>query len=180
MPSARAAVIPDSRSLRIAGDRVEGRLVDRLVGLERDERLLDRALAQDEDEAGHPLVDGDEVDPADVGVARLGRGRQAGRAGDRREGRGREAEPVLAGELDLAELVPDHQLLDGRQRDRLDDRLDVEAIAGVGRQAAGRGVRVGQQAVRLELGEDAADRRAGHAEADSARRAPGCRPAWRS
>ena len=72
---------------------------------------------------------------------------------------------MLAGELDLAELVADHQLLDGRQRDGLDDRLDVEAIAGVGRDAAGGRVRVGQQAVRLELGEDAADGRAGHAEA---------------
>ena len=72
---------------------------------------------------------------------------------------------MLAGELDLAELVADHQLLDGGQRDGLDDRLDVEAVARVGRDAAGRGVRVGQQAVRLELGEDVADGRAGHAEA---------------
>ena len=72
---------------------------------------------------------------------------------------------MLAGELDLAELVADHQLLDRRERDGLDDRLDVEAIAVVGRDAPGRRVRVGQQAVGLELGEDAADRRAGHAEA---------------
>ena len=129
------------------------------------ERLLDGALAEDEDQAGHPFVDGDQVDPPDVGVARLGRGGQTRRPGDRGERRRREAEPVLAGELDLAELVADHQLLDGRQRNGLDDRLDVEAVAGVGRDAAGGGVRVGQQAVRLELGEDAADGRAGHAEA---------------
>ena len=50
---------------------VERRLVDRVVVGEVDERLLDGAFAEDEDEAGHPLVDGDEVDPADVGGARL-------------------------------------------------------------------------------------------------------------
>ena len=88
-----------------------------------------------------------------------------GRAGQPGEGRRREAEPVLAGELDLPELVADHQLLDGRQRDGIDDRFDVEAVAGVGRHATGARVRVGQQAGHLELGEDVADGRAGHAEA---------------
>ncbi len=72
---------------------------------------------------------------------------------------------MLAGEFHLAELVPDHQLLDGRERDGIDDRFDVEAVPGVGGHAAGRGVRVGQQAGCLEVGEDAADGRAGHAEA---------------
>ena len=146
-------------------DRVERRLVDEVVALERDERLLDGALAQDEDQAGHPLVDRDEVDPPDVGVARLGRRGEAGRAGDRGEGGRGEAEPVLAGVLHLAELVPDHELLDGRQRNGLGDRLHVEAIAGVGRDAPGRGVRVGQQAVGLELGQDAPHGRAGDGEA---------------
>jgi hypothetical protein len=64
-----------------------------------------------------------------------------------------------------AELVADHQLLDRGQRDDLRDRFDVEAVARVGRDAPGRGVRVGQQAVRLELGEDAPDGRARHGEA---------------
>ena len=99
------------------------------------------------------------------GVTRLGRCGDARRTGDRRERRGGQAKPVLAGELDLAELVADHQLLDGGQRHGFDDRLDVEAVALIGRDAAGRRVRVGQQAVRLELGEDAAHGRAGHAEA---------------
>ena len=148
-----------------AGDAVERRLVDAVGLVEGDGRLLDRALAQDEDEARHPLVDRDEVDPPDVGGVGLGRRREAGRAGQPGERRGGEAEPVLAGELDLAELVADHQLLDRRQRHGLDDRLDVEAVAGVGRHAAGAGVRMGQQAGHLELGEDVADGRAGHAEA---------------
>ncbi len=67
------------------------------------------------------LID-DEVDPADVGVARLGRGRDPGSTGDRRERRGGEAEPVLAGEFHLAELVADHELLDSGQRD--DSEID--------------------------------------------------------
>ena len=49
--------------------------------------------------------------------------------------------------------------------DGVDDRLDVEAVAGVSRDAAGARVGMGQQAGDLELGEDVADRRAGHAEA---------------
>ena len=147
------------------GRGVEGRLVDRVVLAERDQGLLDGALTQDEDQAGHPLVDGDHVDAADVRVAGLGRRREAGRAGDRREGRRREAEPVLAGELDLPELVADHQLLDRGQRDRVGDGLHVEAVALVGGDPAGGRVRVGQQAGRFELREDAAHRGAGHAEA---------------
>ena len=46
-----------------------------------------------------------------------------------------------------------------------DDRLDEVAIAGVGRDPARAGVRVGEQAVDLEVGEDVPDRGAGHAEA---------------
>ena len=71
---------------------------------------------------------------------------------------------MLAGELHLPELVADHQLLDLGQRRGVDDRLDVPAVAGVGRDAAGGGVRVVEEAGELELGEDVADRRAGHAE----------------
>ena len=122
---------------------------------------------------------GDQIDPAHVGGARLGRRREPRRTGDRGERGRREAEPVLAGELDLAELVADHQLLDGGQGTRLGDGLDVVAIAGVRRDAPGRRVRVGQQAVGLELGEDAANRGAGHAEAIASTSAC-CRPASRS
>jgi hypothetical protein len=72
---------------------------------------------------------------------------------------------VFAGELDLAELVPDHQLLHRRQRDGIDDRLDVEAVPGVGRDAPGTRVGMGQQPGQLQLSEDVADRGARHAEA---------------
>ena len=72
---------------------------------------------------------------------------------------------MLARELDLAELVADHQLLDGWERHGVDDRFDVEAVAGIRRHAPGARVRVGQETGGLELGEDVADGRAGHAEA---------------
>jgi PAS domain S-box-containing protein len=95
--------------------------------VEVDEDLFDGPLAEDEDEAGQPILDGDEIDPADARRARLGRRRQACRPGEPGQRRGRQAEPVLARELHLAELVADHQLLDRRElagvRDR---RLDRE------------------------------------------------------
>ena len=53
----------------------------------------------------------------------------------------------------------------GGRMARIDDRLDEEAVAGVGRDPAGGGVRVGQQPGRLEVGEDVPDGRARHAEA---------------
>ena len=71
---------------------------------------------------------------------------------------------MLARELHLPELVPDHELLDLRQRGGVDDRLDVPAIAGVGWDPPGRGVGMVEEAGQLELGEDVADRCAGHAE----------------
>ena len=148
-----------------AGDPVERRLVDRLGLVEVQDRLLDATLAQHEDQARHPLVDGHEVDAPDMGGVGLGRRREPGGAGQTGEGRRREAEPVLAGELDLAELVADHQLLDGRQRHRVDDRFDVEPVASIGRHAPGARVRMSQQAGGLELGEDAPDGRARHAKA---------------
>ena len=72
---------------------------------------------------------------------------------------------MLAGELDLAELVADHQLLDGRQRDGVRDGLDVEPVALVRGDAAGRRVGVRQETARLELREDAAHGRARDAQA---------------
>jgi hypothetical protein len=61
-----------------AGGLVELGLVDRTRLVEGHDRLLDGALAEHEDEARHPLVHGDEVDPSDVSGAWLGRGRDAG------------------------------------------------------------------------------------------------------
>ena len=71
---------------------------------------------------------------------------------------------MLARVLDLPELVADHQLLDGRQRRALDDRLHVVAVALLRGNAPGARVRMRQQAGRLELREHGAHGRAGHAE----------------
>ena len=75
---------------------------------------LTRALGEDHDEAGVCGGGRDQIDVAQPARARLGRRGQARGVGGRGDGRRREAEPLLAGELDLAELVADHQLLDGR------------------------------------------------------------------
>jgi hypothetical protein len=72
---------------------------------------------------------------------------------------------VLARVLHLTELVADHQLLDRRERDAVDDRLDVVAVAALGGDPPGRRVRVRQEAGALELREHGAHGRAGHAEA---------------
>ena len=87
---------------------------------------------------------------------------------------------MLAGELHLAELVADHQLLDGRQRHGIDDRFDVEAIPGIGGHAARRRCAGASVAGRLELGQDVAHGRAGHAEAIALNERLADRPAWRS
>ena len=97
--------------------------------------------------------------------ARLGRGGEASRpvgGGERRCG---EAEPLLARVLNLPELVADHELLHRRQDDRIDDRLHEEAIAGVGRDPARGGVRMGEQPARFEVGENVPDGRTRHTEA---------------
>ena len=71
---------------------------------------------------------------------------------------------MLARELHLPELVADHQLLHLGQRRGVDDRLDVPAVPGIGRDAPGRGVGMAEEAGELQLREDVADRGAGHAE----------------
>ena len=108
------AVASWTSSFRIAATTVRSAWSSGVV--EGDERLLDRALAEDDDEARHAVVDRDEVDAADAGRGGLGGRREAGGVGQRGDRRGGEAEPVLARELHLAELVADHQLLDLGQR----------------------------------------------------------------
>jgi hypothetical protein len=77
----------------------------------------------------------------------------------------REPEPLLARELHLAELVADHQPIDWRQAEARRQRLDVQPVAGIGRDATGAGMRVGQIAGVLELGQNVAHGRRRHAEA---------------
>ena len=111
-----AAVRPSTRSLRRPATLVSDDLVGARV--EGHEDLLQGPLAKHDDQAGEPVADRDEVHAADVRGRGLGGRREAGGAGQRRDRRGREAEPVLAGVLHLPELVPDHQLLDLRHQAR--------------------------------------------------------------
>ena len=86
----------------------------------------------------------DEVEATESGGRGLGRRGQPSRVGGAGQRRGCQAEPLLAGELDLAELVADHELLDRGQDDRIRDGLDVETVAGVGRDPASARVRTAQ------------------------------------
>ncbi len=166
--SSRTSAAVSSPAVRLVDEVVdhrghggEGRLVLRRG--ECDERLLDGPFAEYDDEAGHPLVDRDEVDASDARGGGLGRRREARGVGQRSDRRRGEPEPVFARVFDLAELVADHQLLDAGHGRGVDDRLDVPAIAGVGGDAPSRRVRMIEEAGELQLGEDVAHGRAGHA-----------------
>ncbi len=63
---------------------------------------------------------------------------------------------------------------------RLEQQVDVAAVAGVGGHAPGRGVRVGQESGLLERGELRSHRRGPPLEPLAARRSPSTRPACRS
>jgi len=78
-----------------------------------------------------------------------------GGGGERRRG---QPEPLVAGIVDLPELMADHELLHRGERDGVGDRLDVQPIALVGRHAARARVRVVEIAMGLELRHHVADR----------------------
>jgi hypothetical protein len=146
------------QSLVEAGrDLVEAGLVGAFV--ERHEELANGALGEDQDEAGQAVAGLDQVEAAQARSLGLGGRRDARHVRGTGKCRCSQPEPLLAGELDLAELVADHELLDGRQDDRIRDGLDVQAVAGIGRDAAGARVRAAQEAGPLELGHHVADRR---------------------
>ena len=95
-----------------AGDVVQGGLVG--ASVELDKELPHGALGEDEDEAGQAVTGLDQIEtPQSCGVG-LGRRGDAGRVRGPGQRRGSQAEPLLAGELHLAELMADHELLDGR------------------------------------------------------------------
>ena len=83
----------------------------------------------------------------------------------RRQDRSGEAQPLVARQLDLAELVPDHEPVRAVKLRLAHQRLDVDAVPEVGRHAAGAGVRMLQQAHRLELGHRRANGRRADAHA---------------
>ena len=147
---------PGARGVEATNRLVEIRFAR--PGVQREERLLQGPLVEDDDQAGHPVADRDQLETPDPGGPRLGRGGDAGGVRRRGERRGGQAEPLVGRVLHLSELVADHELLDGRERDVAGEALDVEAIAGVGRHAARRRVRVHEEALGLELGEDRPDR----------------------
>ena len=137
-----------------------GRFVQLAVGdarVDRQEGLLHGTLVEHHDEAGHPLADPDELDPADPGGAGLGRRRNPGRSASPRRasspragttGRWRTRPGRTGGGSSAARRA-------GAAVSPTSD-LDVEAVAGIGRHAPGGRVRVPEEALRLQLGQDVA------------------------
>ena len=79
----------------------------------------------------------------------------------------------LAGELDLAELMADHALLDLRKRPLVRQHLDVVAVARIGGHASGRSVGMRKQPQRFQVGQDVPHCGAAHAEAVVLHQRPG-------
>ncbi len=156
---------PGELGIQQGGGRIERRLVERLVRqltLQRvavEPPLADVAVGQHEDQQPRPVGQRNELDVAEPRAARARRRDDRGGSGAAREDRCGQAEPFIARQLHLAELVPDHEPI-GRVELRLaHQRFDVQPIPEVGRHPSGTGVRVAEQPERLELRHRASDRR---------------------
>ena len=116
---------------------------------EGDEDLPQGAFAEDDDQAGEPIADRDEVDPPDVGGARLGRASRGRRSGWRPRGSsprgGTTARDACCTWPNWWRII---SCSTGGELARVGDRLDEVAVAGVRRDAAGARVGMGQQAGR--------------------------------
>ena len=86
-----------------------------------------------------------ETFPADLGQDRSG-----------------QLQPLFEANLDLAELVPDHDLVGRRQLNIAHQAMDEVAIAGIGRYPPAGGVQVLDVAGRFKFGHLVADRRRGN------------------
>jgi hypothetical protein len=117
--------------------------------------LDNRAVSQDHD--GHPGVVGQvhELEMGELRAPRAGGRDNRGSPGRGSEGGGGQPQPVVGRQLDLAELVANHERVGPVELGLAHERLDVVAIAEVRRHAAGRGVGVGQQTERFEVGHGA-------------------------
>jgi hypothetical protein len=120
--------------------------------------LRDVAVNEDQDAQARPVRQLDELDMAEARAPRARRCDDRGAAGAGGQDRGGEAQPLVARQLHLAELVANHELVGVVERCLAHERLHVGPIAQVGRHATGARVRMGQQAHRFKLGHGAADR----------------------
>ena len=115
--------------------------------------LADAAGVEQHGDQRDGVLDPDQGDPADPGSRGRERRDDGGRLhGVRQHGR-RQVRPAVHVRLNLVELVADHPLLAGRRAVALHQVLHEEAVADVGGHASGRGVRVGDQAKLLQLGQ---------------------------
>ena len=128
--------------------------VDGIV--ERADELRDAARRGDDHDQDDARLECQHLDVADRGGIERGSGRDREQVRDLRERLGRHAEC-------LVELAADLREVERREAARLvgvgEQLVDQVAVTGHCGGAAGRGVRVREEALRLELGELVADRR---------------------
>ena len=159
----RGAVRPASSALRVAGHRVELGLVERgvgqlaLDGAAVEAPLGDVAVGEDEHQQAAAIRERHELEVAELGAPRARRRDDRRRAGVAGQDARRQAQPVVAGQLHLAELVTDHEPVGRVELGLAHEGLDVQPIPEVRGDAPGAGVRVAEQAQRLELRHGAAD-----------------------
>ena len=135
---------PGERLVEVAGGPLDQAAVDGPVELEDAAGdVAGRGDRDHDDLVGLQLQD---LDPVDRGAGQRRRGRHRDQVGDLRQRRRRLPHRLV----DLAPQPRELELDRGRRHRRLHQRFDVEAVAGIGRHPAGRGVGMGQVAGRLQ------------------------------
>ncbi len=154
---------PESSAFSDRRDRVEPRLVELGIGLRALEShavepsLHDIAVAQDEDCQPGAIGQLDELEMSVLGPLRTSRGDHRGALRARRQDRRREPQPLVRGQLHLAELVANPEAICLVELRLSHQRLHVQPVAEVRRNAAGGCVRMAEQSERLELSHGATD-----------------------
>ena len=150
---AGAEADPDEPLVEVGARPVREPRVDRAP--EAEDPLGDAAGGGDDHDHQHLGLEHQDLDVADRGGLDRRRGDDREQVGDLGERLGGHAHRLV----DLAPHQLQAQVGGRRQRALGQQPVDVVAVAGVGRRAAGRGVRVREQAELLEHGELVADRR---------------------
>ena len=151
------------------GEEIGGaaQFIRRVITLELDDAVLHFAIVEHQHDQRAIVGKPDELDLRD---RRLLRARQRDHAGQARDVRqqlrrgGDQRLGVVARRVELAAQLGERRIVfDGRAR--LEQRVDEEAVALVGRHAPRRGVRRANKPELLEVGDDVADGRRGQGQA---------------
>jgi hypothetical protein len=105
------------------------------------------------------VLERDELEVTETGDRGSRRGDDGNIPGDRRQRRRGELHPAFQLNFRLPELMPDHDLLAGRQLGRAHQMMNVIAIPEIGRHTPAGGMKVRNETGCFQLGHFVADRR---------------------